>query len=57
MERPERILLLFLGTAIPSLMPVVIWILAGGTNLTVVQRVLYTRRYMAHGEGIGKSNE
>jgi len=56
MERPERILLLFLGTAIRSLMPMVIWILAVGTNLTVVQRVLYTRRHMVHEESIGKSN-
>ena len=57
MERPERVLLLFLGAAITCLMPIVIWILAVGTNLTVVQRVLYTRRHMVHGEGIGKSNE
>ncbi|MDI6753148.1 MAG: CDP-alcohol phosphatidyltransferase family protein [Thermodesulfobacteriota bacterium] len=46
MERPERILLIFLGAAIPSIMPIVIWILAVLTNLTVVQRVLYTRRQM-----------
>jgi CDP-diacylglycerol--glycerol-3-phosphate 3-phosphatidyltransferase len=57
MERPERVLLLFLGTAIPFLMPIVIWILAVGTNLTVVQRVLYTRRHMVHEEGIVKSKE
>ena len=56
MERPERILLLFLGTAITFLMPMILWILAVGTNLTVVQRVLYTRRRMVHEEGIGKGN-
>jgi len=56
MERPERILVLFLGTAIPSLMPMIIWILAVGTNLTVVQRILYARSRMVHGEGIEKSN-
>ena len=44
MERPERILLIFLGAAIPSIMPIVVWILAVLTNLTVAQRVLYTRR-------------
>jgi CDP-diacylglycerol--glycerol-3-phosphate 3-phosphatidyltransferase len=44
LERPERILLLFLGAAIPSIMPVVLWILAIFTNLTVIQRILYTRR-------------
>jgi CDP-diacylglycerol--glycerol-3-phosphate 3-phosphatidyltransferase len=47
MERAERILLLFLGAVIPPLMPVVIWVLAILTNATVIQRVLYTRRYMA----------
>jgi phosphatidylglycerophosphate synthase len=44
LERAERILLLFLGAAIPSIMPVVIWILAIFTNFTVFQRVLYTYR-------------
>jgi len=46
MERPERILLIFFGAAIPTIMPIVIWILAIFTNLTVIQRVLYTRRTM-----------
>ncbi len=50
MERPERILLLFLGAAISSIMPAVIWILAIFTNVTVVQRILYTRRQMASAE-------
>ena len=44
LERAERILLLFLGAAIPPIMPVVIWILAVFTNVTVFQRVLYTYR-------------
>jgi CDP-diacylglycerol--glycerol-3-phosphate 3-phosphatidyltransferase len=47
MERAERILLIFLGAVIPSIMPIVIWILAIFTNATVLQRVLYTWRYMA----------
>ncbi len=46
LERPERILLIFLGAAISSLMPVVIWVLAIFTNVTVVQRILYTWRWM-----------
>jgi len=46
MERPERILLIFFGAAIPSIMPVVVWILAIFTNVTVIQRVLYTRSAM-----------
>lgn len=49
MERPERILLIFFGAAIPPIMPVVVWILAIFTNLTVIQRVLYTRRTMESG--------
>jgi len=56
MERPERILLLFVGAAITSLMPIVIWILAVGTNLTVVQRILYTRRHMVNEERKVKGN-
>jgi CDP-diacylglycerol--glycerol-3-phosphate 3-phosphatidyltransferase len=46
MERPERILLIFIGAAIPSMMPIVVWVLTIFTNLTVIQRVLYTRRTM-----------
>jgi CDP-diacylglycerol--glycerol-3-phosphate 3-phosphatidyltransferase len=51
MERPERILLLFFGAAIPTIMPILLWVLAICTNLTVVQRVLYTRRQMPREEG------
>jgi CDP-diacylglycerol--glycerol-3-phosphate 3-phosphatidyltransferase len=54
MERPERILLLFFGAAIPTIMPILIWILAIGTNLTVVQRVLYTKRHLPREESIVK---
>jgi len=54
MERPERILLLFFGAAIPTIMPILIWVLAICTNLTVVQRVLYTRRHMPHEESTVK---
>jgi len=51
MERGERILLLFFGAAITSLMPVVIWVLAILTNVTVVQRILYTRSRMKAVQG------
>ena len=54
MERPERILLLFFGAAIPTIMPILIWVLAICTNLTVVQRVLYTKRHMPREESIVK---
>jgi len=50
MERPERILLIFLGAAIPTIMPIVVWVLAIATNLTVAQRVLHTRRWMERKE-------
>jgi CDP-diacylglycerol--glycerol-3-phosphate 3-phosphatidyltransferase len=50
MERPERILLIFLGAAIESLMPIVIWILAVLTNITVFQRIHYTWRQMKEKE-------
>jgi len=46
LERPERILLLFLGAAIPPIMPVILAILAIFTNVTVFQRVSYTRRHL-----------
>ncbi|MGQ9694159.1 MAG: CDP-alcohol phosphatidyltransferase family protein [Thermodesulfobacteriota bacterium] len=47
LERPERILLIFLGAAIPQIMEIIIWILAVLTNFTVVQRIFYTYRYMS----------
>ncbi|NWF56454.1 MAG: CDP-alcohol phosphatidyltransferase family protein [Syntrophaceae bacterium] len=50
MERPERVLLIFLGAAIQSVMPVVLWILAVFTNVTVIQRVHYTWRQMRERE-------
>jgi len=46
MERPERILLIFLGAAIVSLMPIMVWVLAILTNFTVIQRIHYTWRQM-----------
>ncbi len=46
LERPERILLIFFGAAIPTIMPAVLWVLAIFTNFTVIQRILYTRRQL-----------
>jgi len=54
LERPERILLLFLGAAIPPIMPVILGILAIFTNVTVLQRVFYTRRYLEKSGVAGK---
>lgn len=50
MERPERILLVFLGAAVESIMPIVLWILAIFTNVTVIQRVHHTWRQMKEKE-------
>jgi phosphatidylglycerophosphate synthase len=50
MERPERILLIFFGAAISSIMPMIIWILAIFTNLTVIQRIYYTWRQVKSSE-------
>ncbi len=50
LERPERILLLFLGAALPSVMPAILWILAIFTNVTVLQRVWFARRYLKSGK-------
>ncbi len=47
LERPERIILIFLGVAIPQIMEVIIWILAVLTNLTVFQRIFYAYKYMS----------
>jgi CDP-diacylglycerol--glycerol-3-phosphate 3-phosphatidyltransferase len=41
MERPERIVLLVLG-ALVNRMAAVLWIIAVLSNLTAVQRVVYT---------------
>ena len=50
MERPERILLIFFGAAVSSIMPIIIWILAIFTNLTVIQRIYYTWRQVKSSE-------
>ncbi len=42
-ERPERLALLILG-GLASRMPPVLWLLAVGPNLGVIQRILHTRK-------------
>ena len=54
LERPERILLLFLGAAIPPIMPVILGILAIFTNVTVIQRIFYARQYLQKNGLTGK---
>jgi len=43
MERPERIILLALGALLDWMIPI-LWILAILTHITVIQRVLHTKR-------------
>ncbi len=43
MERPERLILLFIG-AVSGYMVAMLWLLAGLTHLTVLQRILYARK-------------
>jgi phosphatidylglycerophosphate synthase len=42
-ERPERLTLLIIG-AVANRLPPVLWLLAVGPNLGVIQRILHTRR-------------
>jgi len=54
LERPERILLIFLGAAIPQIMEIIIWILAVLTNFTVGQRIFYAYKHMSGKEKEGE---
>lgn len=42
-DRPLRIILFILGTLIPPLLPLLLWVLFIGSNATAVHRVLHTR--------------
>ncbi len=46
-ERAERIIALALGTLISPLLPLSLWVLFIGTNVTAVQRILHTRKTLA----------
>lgn len=46
-ERAERVIALTLGGVFWPLMPVVIFLLAIGTNFTAVQRILFTRKVLS----------
>lgn len=45
MERAERLILLFIG-AVSGYMVPVLWLLAALTHITVLQRILYTRKQL-----------
>ncbi len=42
-ERPERIILLALGTLFSGILPFMLWILFFGTNGTAIQRIFYVK--------------
>ena len=46
-ERPERMIALGILSAFPSLSPLVLLVLAIGTNYTAVQRILHTQRKLS----------
>jgi len=46
-ERAERIAGLALGSLIPSLMPLILWVLFFGTNGTAIHRILYTKQALS----------
>ena len=53
-ERPERLVLMILG-ALFNRMPIALWILAIGPNITVIHRILHTwkqTKQSAPGEGV-----
>lgn len=43
-ERAERIILFAIGSILTPLFPIVLWILAIGTNVTAIHRILYTKK-------------
>jgi CDP-diacylglycerol---glycerol-3-phosphate 3-phosphatidyltransferase len=54
-ERPERLALMILG-ALTGRMPIALWILAIGPNITVIHRILHTWKQTERGSaGIGDS--
>lgn len=46
-ERAERVITIALGTLIPVLLPLALWILFIGTNATALHRIFYTRKILS----------
>lgn len=46
-ERPERLIVLGLGSLIPPFMPLMLWILLIGTHVTALQRILHTHKALS----------
>jgi len=43
-ERVERIVILALGSLIPPIFPIALWVLLIGTNVTALQRIIHTQQ-------------
>jgi len=50
-ERPERIVLMIIGALADRMAPV-LWLLAIGTNITVIHRILHTRKELRSGNTV-----
>lgn len=46
-ERPERIIILLIGTFLWPLLPIALWILLIGTNWTALERIFYTQKILS----------
>jgi hypothetical protein len=46
-ERTERVVSLIVGSWIPPLLPIILWILLVGTNATAIHRIFYTRKMLS----------
>jgi CDP-diacylglycerol---glycerol-3-phosphate 3-phosphatidyltransferase len=51
MERPERLVLLIIGAAFSKMAPV-LWVIAALSTVTVIHRVVYTRRELRAGRAL-----
>ncbi len=51
-SRFERVILILLGLLVPPLLPLCLWVLAAGTNITGLQRLWFVYRTLAHREGL-----
>ncbi|MFZ5802524.1 MAG: CDP-alcohol phosphatidyltransferase family protein [Candidatus Omnitrophota bacterium] len=46
-ERAERMILLILGTLLPPLLSLMLWVLCLGSNATALQRLFYTKKKLS----------
>ena len=46
-ERAERVIALALASLLPFLMPLMLWVLLIGTNVTAIQRIIHTQKVLS----------